>query len=99
MKTRIALLFGLVLVAAGTVFCSGAASLPPLDTCCVVLVTGGGGAVDCFCGSSSTVGDAFKVVVSGSTCTVTNTNDGGDDAQATGSPPQAQTDCMNPQGG
>jgi hypothetical protein len=96
MRTRISSLFGLAL-AAGTFSCTGAASLPPLDTCCVVTTTDG--TIACFCGTSMTAGDAFKVVVSGSTCTVTNTNDGGNDAQVSGSPPQAATDCMNPQGG
>lgn len=96
MRTRIASLFGLALVA-GVLSCAGTASNPPLDTCCVVTATDQ--SIVCFCGVSTTPGDAFTVVVSGSTCTVTSTNDGGKDAQVPGITPQAQTDCMNPQGG
>jgi hypothetical protein len=97
MRTRIASLFGLAL-GVGTLSCAGAASNPPLNTCCVVTATDG--TIVCFCGYSNTPGDSFSVVVSGSTCTVTTTNDGGaTDAQVTGAPPQAQTDCLNPQGG
>jgi hypothetical protein len=96
MRTRITSLLGLALVA-GTSACTGAASLPPLSSCCVVTTTDQ--TIACFCGTSTASGDAFIVKVSGSTCTVTSTNDGGNDAQVTGSPPQAQTDCLNPQGG
>jgi len=96
MRTRIASLFGLALVV-GTLSCTGTASNPPLNTCCVVTATDG--TIVCFCGASTTPGDAFTVVVSGSTCTVTSTNDGGRDAQVAGAPPQAPTDCANPQGG
>jgi hypothetical protein len=95
MRTRIASLFGLALVV-GTLSCTGTASNPPLSTCCVVTATDG--TIVCFCGTSTTPGDAFTVVVSGSTCTVTSTNDGGTHAQVRGAPPQAQTDCLNPQG-
>jgi len=95
MRTRIASLFGLAIVS--TLSCAGAASNPPLRTCCVVTATDG--TIVCYCGASTTPTDAFTVVVSGSTCTVTNTTDAGRGAQVTGAPPQAQTDCMNPQGG
>jgi len=69
------------------------------------------GTIVCYCGSSTTPGSSFTVVVSGSTCTLTftsdgggtndggGTSDGGANAPFTGAPPQAQTDCMNPQGG
>jgi hypothetical protein len=96
MRTRNASLFGLA-IAVGTLSCAGASSGSPLNTCCVVPATDG--TMVCFCGTSTTPGDAFTVVVSGSTCTVTSTNDGGGDVRAHGSPPQAQTDCVNPQGG
>jgi hypothetical protein len=96
MRTRIALLFGLAL-GVGTLSCAGTASNPPLGTCCVVTETSA--VTVCFCGASTAPGDSFTVVVSGSTCTVTNTNEGGADAQVPGITPQAQTDCMNPQGG
>jgi hypothetical protein len=91
MRTRIPSLFGLALVV-GTLSCTGAGSFPPLNTCCVVTATDG--TFVCYC-----AGDGFTVVVSGSTCTVTNTSDGGGDAQFSGAPPQAQTDCVIPQGG
>jgi hypothetical protein len=94
MRTRIASLYGLAPVL-GTLGCTGAASNPPLNTCCVVTATDG--TIVCFCGTSTTPGDAFTVVVTGSTCTVTNTTEGGADAQVKGAPPQAQTDCLNPQ--
>jgi hypothetical protein len=96
MRTRVASLFGLALVL-GTLSCAGTASNPPLDKCCVVTATDG--TIVCFCGTSTTPGDSFTVVVSGSTCTVTSTNDGGGDAQVSGAPPQAQADCVSPQGG
>jgi hypothetical protein len=96
MRTRIPSLFGLAL-AVGTLSCSGAGSFPPLNACCVVPAADG--TIVCFCGASTTPGDAFTVRVSGSTCTVTSTNDGGGDVQVHGAPPQAQTDCANPQGG
>jgi hypothetical protein len=95
MRTRIALLSGLAL-GVGTLSCSGTASNPPLTSCCVVTETSG--TTTCFCGASTTPGSSFAVQVSGSTCTVTNTNEGGADAQVPGITPQAQTDCLDPQG-
>jgi hypothetical protein len=96
MRTRIASLLGLA-IALGTLSCSASASNPPLKTCCVVTATDG--STDCYCGASTTPGDSFTVVVSGSTCTVTSTNEGGGAIQLSGAPPQAQTDCVEPQGG
>jgi hypothetical protein len=89
-----AALLGLAL-AVGTIFCSGTPSNPPLDTCCVITATDQ--SIVCFCGVSTTPGDAFTVLVKGSSCTVTSTNDGGDDAQVNGAPPLAQADCVNAQ--
>jgi hypothetical protein len=78
-----------------TFSCAGSASNPPLDKCCVITATDG--SIVCFCGTSTASGDAFTVVVSGSTCTVANTNDGGNDAQVSGVTPQAQADCVSAQ--
>jgi hypothetical protein len=81
--------------ALGTVFCS-TAPIPPLGRCCIL--TASDGSIDCYCGTFVEGGVASTVVVSGSTCTVTITNDGGGGAQFTGYPPAASTDCMAPIG-
>jgi hypothetical protein len=94
MRARIASLLALAFLVV-TFSCAGSASNAPLDKCCVVTATDG--TIVCFCGTSMASGDAFSVVVSGSTCTVTNTNDGGNDAEVTGAPPQAQADCVSAQ--
>lgn len=90
-------------LASGTVFCSSTAPTPNLNTCC--LLTASDGTVDCYCGTSAQNGFVSTVVVSGSTCTVTFTSDGGGASdggsgeQFTGYPPAAVTDCMNLVGG
>jgi hypothetical protein len=91
-------------LALGTVFCS-AASTPPLGKCCVL--TASDGTIDCYCGNAAQGAVLSTVVVSGSTCTVTFTSDGGaaSDGEAAsdggggqalnGYPPAAITDCTN----
>jgi hypothetical protein len=96
MRLRFASVLGLSLVAGSVGSCSSP-SAPDLGTCCVVDDQGTSGPV-CFCGSSSTAGTSFVVKVSGSTCTVTNTNEGGPGATAQGQPPASQADCVNPVG-
>ncbi len=92
-RIRIAWLFVGLALAAGTLYCSGPATTPATNTCCLVATANG---TVCYCGTSATAGSSFTVAVSGSTCTVTNTSDGGGDAQVTGSPPAAITDCLTP---
>jgi hypothetical protein len=93
MRISLFLGLGLAALAEGALFCS-TFSPPPLNTCCDVVADNG--SVVCYCGTSATdAGAAFTVVVSGSTCTVTNKTDGGGDAQVTGYPPAAVSDCTN----
>jgi len=101
MKMRIVSFFALFL-ASGTIFCS-TASTPPLGKCCVL--TASDGSVDCYCGTFAQGAVVSTVVVSGSTCTVTFTSDGGGGpsdggggAQLNGYPPAALTDCTSPIG-
>jgi hypothetical protein len=88
-------LLGLSLVSGAVCSCSNP-SPPALDTCCVIAPPGG--TPTCFCGSSSTPGSSFTVNVSGSSCTVTSTNDGSPSVTAQGQPPAAQSDCSHPVG-
>jgi hypothetical protein len=95
---RVASFLGLSL-ALGTVFCS-TASTPPLGHCCVL--TASDGSVDCYCDTVAQGAVPFTVVVSGTTCTVTltidggGTSDGGGGEQLSGYPPAAITDCPSP---
>ena len=94
MRLPFAPLLGCSLVALSVGACSSP-SAPDLGTCCVVDGQGTSGPV-CFCGSSSTAGSSFVVKVSGSTCTVTSTNDGSPSTTAQGQPPASLADCVNP---
>ncbi len=100
MRMRTASFLALSL-ALGTVFCS-TASIPPLGTCCVL--TASDRSIDCYCGTFAQGAVVSTVVVSGSTCTVTFTSDGGGTSDAgggeqlTGYPPAAITDCPSPVG-
>lgn len=95
MRMRIASFFALAL-ASGTVFCS-TASTPDLGRCCVL--TASDRSIDCYCGTLGAEGGVVStVVVSGSTCTVTLTSDGGGGEQLKGYPPAAIADCPNPIG-
>jgi ribulose kinase len=95
MRMRIASFLALSL-ALGTVFCSTAPT-PALGRCCIL--TASDGSIDCYCGTFAAEGGVVStVVVSGSTCTVTVTSDGGGGEQLKGYPPAAVTDCMNPVG-
>jgi hypothetical protein len=94
MRMRIASFLALSL-ASGTVFCS-TASTPPLGTCCIL--TASDGSIDCYCGTFAEGGVVSTVVVSGSTCTVTVTSDGGGGEPLKGYPPAAATDCISPIG-
>jgi hypothetical protein len=91
MRRRIASFLALSL-ASGTVFCS-TASTPPLGTCCVL--TASDRSIVCYCGTFAQGALVSTVVVSGSTCTVTFTSDGGGGEQSNGYPPAAVTDCTN----
>jgi hypothetical protein len=95
MRRALATLLGLSLISGAVGSCSNP-SPPALDTCCVIAPPGG--TPTCFCGSSSTPGSSFTVKVSGSTCTVTNTNDGSPGVTAQGQPPAALSDCSDPVG-
>jgi hypothetical protein len=94
MRSRIASCLALSL-ALGTVFCS-TASTPPLRNCCVL--TASDGSIDCYCGTGAEGALVSTVVVSGSTCTVTFTSDGGGGEQLNGYPPAAVADCPCPVG-
>jgi hypothetical protein len=97
MRMRTASFLGLSL-ALGTVFCS-AASPPLLGKCCVL--TASDGTIDCYCGTAAQGAVLSTVVVSGSTCAVTFTSDGGAASDGGGGqalngyPPAAITDCTN----
>jgi hypothetical protein len=84
-------------LALGAVFCS-TSSTPPLGKCCVL--TASDQSTDCYCGTFAAEGGVVStVVVSGSTCTVTITSEGGGGSEhLKGYPPAAVTDCMNPVG-
>ncbi len=93
--TPAAFVASLFLATALATACSSS-SAPALGTCCVVQQPANGPL--CFCEEPAGTASTFNVTVTGSTCTVTGTGDGGASGTLQGQPPATYADCSAPVG-